>query len=126
MTSAHTFSVVGATLANGGYCPLTDEKVFSVDTCRDVLSMMHSCGLEKNSGPFAFKVGLPVKSGVSGVIMLVIPNLASIVCYSPKLDESGNSVRGVQFCEELLKTYSLHPYDNIRHTIARRSIHEDK
>ncbi|CAG9798320.1 unnamed protein product [Chironomus riparius] len=126
VTSANTFSVVGATLANGGVCPLTDEKVFKVETCRDVLSLMHSCGLYNYSGQFAFNVGLPAKSGVSGIIMLIIPNLAGIVCYSPKLDDFGNSVRGVQFCEELLKTYAIHPYDNLRHTITRRSIYEEK
>ncbi|XP_070503108.1 glutaminase kidney isoform, mitochondrial-like [Chironomus tepperi] len=125
-TSAETFSVVASTFANGGVCPLTDEKIFSVDTCRDVLSLMHSCGLYDYSGQFSFNVGLPAKSGVSGVIMLVIPNLAGIVCYSPKLDQHGNSVRGIQFCEELLKTYAIHPYDNLRHTLARRSIYEDK
>jgi glutaminase len=86
---------------------------------------MHSCGLYNYSSQFAFNVGLPAKSGVSGIIMLVIPNLAGIVCYSPKLDETGNSVRGIQFCEELMKTYAIHPYDNLRHTVTRRSISEN-
>lgn len=115
---------MASTLANGGVCPLTNEKVFSTETCRDVLSLMHSCGLYDYSGKFAFKVGLPCKSGVSGVVMLIIPNLAGICCYSPKLDKHGNSVRGIQFCEELLKVYAIHPYDNLRHSVTRKSVRD--
>ena len=60
------------------------------------------------AGEFAFKVGLPGKSGVSGTIMLVIPNVMGITLYSPPLDEMGNSVRGVQFCEEFVHLYNFH------------------
>ena len=59
-------------------------------------------------GEFAFKVGLPGKSGVSGTIMLVIPNVMGITLWSPPLDEMGNSVRGVQFCEEFVHLYNFH------------------
>ena len=53
-------------------------------------------------------MGLPGKSGVSGTIMLVIPNVMGITLYSPPLDEMGNSVRGVQFCEEFVHLYNFH------------------
>lgn len=94
-----TVSVIASTLANGGICPLTEEKVLNPESVRDVLSLMHSCGMYDYSGQFAFKVGLPAKSGVSGALLVVIPNVMGICLWSPRLDALGNSCRGVQFCE---------------------------
>jgi len=108
-------SVIAATLANGGICPLTDDQVITPSAVRDVLSLMHSCGMYDYSGQFAFHVGLPTKSGVSGCLMVVIPNLMGICCWSPPLDYYGNSVRGVQFCKLLVEHFNFHHYDNLRH-----------
>lgn len=94
-----TMSIIAATLANGGICPFSEEKVFRPDVVRDVLSLMHSCGMYDYSGQFAFKVGLPAKSGVCGGMLVVIPNVMGIFTWSPPLDPLGNSCRGVQFCE---------------------------
>ncbi|XP_026073384.1 glutaminase kidney isoform, mitochondrial isoform X3 [Carassius auratus] len=108
-------SVMAATLANGGFCPITGERVLSPEAVRDTLSLMHSCGMYDFSGQFAFHVGLPAKSGVSGGILLVVPNVMGIMCWSPPLDRLGNSVRGIQFCTDLVSLFNFHNYDNLRH-----------
>ncbi|XP_023037903.1 glutaminase liver isoform, mitochondrial isoform X2 [Drosophila willistoni] len=114
-TNCEAMSVIAASLANGGICPTTEEKVFRPEVIRDVLSIMHSCGTYDYSGQFAFKVGLPAKSGVSGGMMLVIPNVMGIFAWSPPLDHLGNTVRGLQFCEELVNIFNFHRYDNLKH-----------
>ncbi|MEQ2218044.1 hypothetical protein XENOCAPTIV_028432 [Xenoophorus captivus] len=108
-------SVMAATLANGGFCPITGERVLNPEAVRNTLSLMHSCGMYDFSGQFAFHVGLPAKSGVAGGILLVVPNVMGIMCWSPPLDKLGNSVRGIQFCTDLVSLCNFHNYDNLRH-----------
>ncbi len=105
--------VVAATLANGGICPTTGERVFHPDTVKNCLSLMSSCGMYDFSGEFAFTIGLPAKSGVSGALMVVVPNLMGIVIYAPKLDHLGNSVKGIEFCRRLVEDYNFHMYDSL-------------
>jgi glutaminase len=78
------------------------------------------------------KVGLPAKSGVSGCLAVVVPNVCGFCIFSPPLDRMGNSVRGVRFCEveiiktneetninnlkELLTVYRFHNYDNLQYS----------
>jgi glutaminase len=113
-------SVVAATLANGGICPVTGERVFSTETVQHCLSLMYSCGMYDYSGEFAFKVGLPAKSGVAGALMIVVPNVMGICCWSPRLDRNGNSVRGTDFCDRLVATFNFHNYDNLTGVSAKR------
>ncbi|KAM9856230.1 glutaminase kidney isoform, mitochondrial [Aulostomus maculatus] len=108
-------SVMAATLANGGICPITGDRVLSAEAVRNTLSLMHSCGMYDFSGQFAFHVGLPAKSGVSGAVLLVVPNVMGMMCWSPPLDRLGNSVRGIHFCQELVSYFNFHNYDNLRH-----------
>lgn len=112
--NTESLAVMGATLANGGLCPTTGDKVLDSSCVRDVLSLMYSCGMYNYSGQFAFNIGLPAKSGVSGSLVLVIPNVMAIALWSPPLDNVGNSVRGLQFSQELVETYNFHRFDNLR------------
>ena len=112
-TTAQAMSIVAATLANAGICPLTEQRIFSSDTVKNCLSLMYSCGMYDFSGEFAFTVGVPAKSGVSGIMMVVIPRVMGFAVWSPRLDRLGNSVRGVEFCKRLVKRFNFHNYDGI-------------
>ncbi|MDX2705345.1 glutaminase A [Streptomyces sp. PA03-6a] len=109
---ARSLSAVAASLANGGVNPLTGERIFSADTVRKCLSLMSSCGMYDYSGEFAFTIGLPAKSGVSGGLMIVVPGVMGVCVWSPRLDPLGNSVRGVAFCKELVGHFNFHVYDS--------------
>lgn len=111
--TAKSMSTIAATLANGGVCPQTGERVFSQNTVKNCLSMMYSCGMYDYSGEFAFSVGIPAKSSVSGVIMAIIPDVMGIAVWSPRLDQCGNSVRGVEFLKGLVSRFNFHNYDNL-------------
>ena len=106
-------SIISATLANGGICPTTNETVFSENSVKDCITLMYGCGMYDYSGDFAFEIGLPAKSGVSGCILLVVPNMMGICIWSPPLDEQGNSFKGIEFCKQLNQELNLHIFHNI-------------
>ena len=110
---AQMLAVVAASLASAGVCPLTEDPVFTPGTVQSCLSLMSSCGMYDFSGEFAFTIGLPAKSGVSGAVMLVVPGLMGICVWSPRLDEHGNSVRGIEFCRKLVAEYNVHAFDSL-------------
>jgi len=110
---AQMLAIVAASLANAGVCPLTEDPVFTPGTVQSCLSLMSSCGMYDFSGEFAFTIGLPAKSGVSGVLMLVVPGLMGICVWSPRLDEHGNTVRGIEFCRKLIAEYNVHVFDSL-------------
>ena len=106
-------ATAAATLANGGVCPTTQERVIKQSTVRSCLSVTQMCGMYDGSGEFFYSIGLPAKSGVGGGVMLVVPRLMGICIFSPRLDAQGNSVRGVDMAQRLIKEYRLHLYDSV-------------
>ncbi|KAK7084025.1 hypothetical protein SK128_003480 [Halocaridina rubra] len=119
--TAESGALIAATLANGGINPLTGDPVLTVEAVRNTLTLMHSCGMYNYSGQFAFKVGLPSKSGVSGCVLVVVPNTMGICLWSPPLDSNGNSCRSVQFCMELVSRFKFHNFDNLRGYISTKT-----
>ncbi|MBL0318586.1 MAG: glutaminase A [Alphaproteobacteria bacterium] len=111
--TARSQAHVAATLAHAGVSPSSGRKILNSNTVKDCLSLMYSCGMYDFSGEYAFTVGLPAKSGVSGALMIVVPGVAGITVWSPRLDEMGNSVRGIEFSKELVKLFNFHNYDGI-------------
>ena len=108
--------VMAATLANGGICPITGDKVYEPRSVQQTLSLMLSCGMYDYSGQWAFQVGLPAKSGVSGSIIVVVPNVMAMCLYSPPLDKLGNSAKGIEFMNRLLQRFNFHHFDRFEST----------
>lgn len=107
-TSAVDLAFIAATLANGGVHPQTGKRALAAEHVRDVLSVMTTCGMYDFAGEWELRVGLPAKSGVGGGIMAVLPGQLGIGIFSPRLDEHGNSFRGIRVCEELTERLHLH------------------
>lgn len=84
---------MGATLANNGINPATGEQVIKPENIPHILSAMAMAGLYDGSGGWAWKVGLPAKSGVGGGIVAIAPGKGAIAVFAPPLDEAGNSVK---------------------------------
>src|SRR5690606_6773378 len=84
----------GLFLANNGINPTTGHRVVALKRARRINALMLTCGHYDGSGEFAFKVGLPGKSGVGGGILTVAPGKASIAVWSPGLNSVGNSALG--------------------------------
>lgn len=112
LVSAHDLAVMGATLANGGVNPVTGKRAISTGNVKYLLSVMLSCGMYDYAGEWAFRIGLPAKSGVGGGIVAVVPGVLGIGIYSPPLDAKGNSVRGVKACSELAARFGLHCFES--------------
>jgi glutaminase len=108
MITCHDLAVMGATLANRGVNPITEQTAVAEKYIRDILSVMYTCGMYNFAGEWAYLVGIPAKSGVSGGILGVVPQQMGIAVFSPPLDSHGNSVRGIKVFEALSRELNLH------------------
>lgn len=103
---------MAATLANGGVHPKTKVQVLKKEFVPDMLSLMFTCGMYDSAGEWAYTVGLPAKSGVSGCVLAVVPGKLGIAAFSPLIDTQGHSVRSVIAIEEIVKKYKLSIFSN--------------
>lgn len=101
---------MGATLANNGKNPATGEQVIKPENVPYILSTMMMAGLYDGSGGWAWKVGLPAKSGVGGGIVAVVPGKGAIAVFAPPLDEAGNSVKAQKVIEYVARKLDLNLY----------------
>lgn len=111
LVNCHDLAVMAATLANNGLNPLTGERAIDAQYVKDILSVMYTCGMYDFSGEWAYRVGMPAKSGVGGGIIAIVPGRLGIGVFSPLLDARGNSVRGLKVCAELSQHFGLHVFD---------------
>ena len=92
--SCRQLALAGRYLAHDGRNPFTNHSIISAERARRVNALMLTCGHYDESGDFAFRVGIPGKSGVGGGILAIVPGVASIAVWSPGLNEHGNSKLG--------------------------------
>lgn len=81
-------------LAAGGFSPRAGETIMASRLARRVNAVMMTCGMYESTGSFAYRVGLPAKSGVGGGIVAVAPGRGVVAVWSPELDRVGNSLVG--------------------------------
>ncbi|ELS01872.1 L-glutaminase [Xenococcus sp. PCC 7305] len=111
VVNCQDLAMMAATLANRGIQPITNQQAVQSEYVRDMLSVMHTCGMYNYAGEWAYRVGIPAKSGVSGGIIGVIPERAGIAVFSPLIDQQGNSVRGLRVFEDLSQEFGFHLLD---------------
>jgi glutaminase len=92
--TATDLAVMGATLANGGINPRTQQRVVEASVCHFALAVMATAGLYETSGDWLYDVGVPGKSGIGGGIVVVSPGKGALAAFAPPLDGFGNSVKG--------------------------------
>ncbi|WP_405571167.1 glutaminase [Winogradskyella sp. Asnod2-B02-A] len=88
-------------LANGGKKLNDGKKILTSSQTKRLNALMLTCGFYDESGEFAFKVGLPGKSGVGGGIVALYPNKYTMAVWSPRLNANGNSFKGMKLLEDI-------------------------
>jgi glutaminase len=112
--TAKQLAVMGATLADGGVNPLTRERCIGSNHVPRVLAVMMMAGFYDESGAWAYKAGLPAKTGVGGGIFAVVPGKMAIVGFSPPVNEAGNSVRATEAIDYIIDQLNLNIFGSIR------------
>ncbi|MGH7999043.1 MAG: glutaminase [Brasilonema sp.] len=94
-------------LARLGLLLACDSGLIKPEHRRIVNSLMLTCGLYKASSQYALRIGLPMKSGISGALLAIVPSQGAVACYSPALDSIGNPVAAIAFVEALSQELQL-------------------
>ena len=110
LVTCEDLAYMAATLANGGVHPRTGQRALAAEHVERVLSVMATCGMYDYAGSWMYEIGMPAKSGVGGGIIAVLPGRFGIGIFSPRLDEKGNSVRGIEVCKRLSQDFGLHVF----------------
>ncbi len=115
--STQQLAIMAGTIAHSGINPLNQEMIFNSSLSSRIVSMMATVGFYERTGDWMFSTGVPAKSGVGGGVMGVVPGVMGIAAFSPRLDESGNSVRAQAAIKHIANSLNLNVYSPYRCTI---------
>ncbi|MGZ8135907.1 MAG: glutaminase A [Methylococcaceae bacterium] len=118
LVTCRDLALIGATLANNGVNPITGVRALQAKFVPNVLGVMGSCGMYDYSGAWIYNVGMPAKSGVGGGVIAVLPGQFGIAVFSPKLDDRGNTFRGIEICKKMSKDFGLHLFHSSQTTVS--------
>lgn len=105
LVNVESLARFGAMLANNGVNPSTGERLLKAETVQAVVTVMTTCGMYNGAGKFTKDLGIPSKSGVAGGLLSVVPGIGAIATWSPKLNDEGNSVKGIGMVQKLGHIY---------------------
>ena len=112
--TAKQLSIMAATIACGGYNPVTKKEVFPKRQAAKAVSLMATVGMYEYTGDWMFSVGLPAKSGVGGGIIGVLPGIFGIAAFAPPIDEAGNSVKAQLAIRQIMERLNLNVFSGER------------
>jgi glutaminase len=108
--TARDLGVMAATLAFGGWNPVTKERVMTREHVPGLLAIMATAGLHDDTGQWLFMTGLPAMSGIGGGLIAVSPGRFGIGAFSPRVDSAGNSVRGRRAIADVSEALGGNPF----------------
>ena len=103
MVTSEDVALMAATLANGGINPKSKLRIISKKNSNYIIDQMGISGLYNETDDWIKEVGFPGKSGVSGILLIVIPGIMGISIISPPLNKYGNSVKGIKTAKLISK-----------------------
>ena len=116
--TAHQLAICGATIANKGLNPVTQQNVFDGAFAPQITSLIATVGFYEHTGDWLYTSGLPAKSGVGGGIMGVLPGVMGIAAFAPPIDEAGNSVKAQLAVKHIMNRLGLSVFSGDRVTIT--------
>ena len=113
MVTSKDASIMAATLANKGLNPFTKKNIIDKDKVQYILTHMLTNGMYTESEKWMTDIGLPAKSGVGGMIIIVVPGVMGIGIVSPPLNKAGNSYKGTVAAKMIAEKLNLNLYNSV-------------
>ncbi len=112
--TARELAIMGATLADRGINPITKERCIESKYVPRALAVMMMAGFYDESGKWAFRAGLPAKTGVGGGIVAIVPEKMAIVAFAPPLNEAGNSIRATEAIDYIVNKLDVDIFGSLK------------